>query len=236
MAKPFVPWSKEKNDRYNAERERQRQETDRCILAAIEAINQGKTREEVKAAIDAACDTPPKPKAADAPDFSVLLEPHRMRADGWTADMQRTFIRTLADTGSVTHAAKAAGVSRSTAYALRHRAGHATFAVAWDVAIQLGRKRLLDIAMERAAEGQEVPVWYRGEQVGTRTVFNDRLLTFLIGHTPAPAHSQFSAEELAAMFGGMIDAIETTMPHPLALRLAAEQAAAEAKAAEENQF
>lgn len=234
MAKPFVPWSDEKNARYQAKRAALRAATDHCLLAGIEASKRG---EDIGAAVEAARKTFEKPKAPDpVPGLDRLLEPRTHRVDGWTADMQRDFIRTLADTGSVSHAAKAVGVSRSTAYAMRHRAAHATFALAWDVAIQLGRKRLLDVAMERAVEGQAVPVWYRGEQVGTRTVYNDRLLTFLIGHTPPPAHAQLTPEELAAMFPRMLDAIDTLMPHPLAVRLTAERAAEKAAAAEEDDF
>lgn len=234
MTKPFVPWSKEKNDRWLARQQKLREGTDRCILAGIEAAKAG---EDIKAAVDAANDTPTKPKPADTmPDLTPLLETQKLRVDGWTVEMQRDFIRTLADTGSVSHAARAVGVSRSTAYAMRHRAAHATFALAWDVAIQLGRKRLLDVAMERAIEGQEVAVWYRGEQVGTRTQFNDRLLTFLIGHTPPPAHDELRPRELAAMFHTMLESIDTLLPHPLAVRLAAERAADEAEAAKEEEF
>lgn len=236
MAKPFVPWSKEKNERWNARRKQQREETDRCIRAGLAALEEGKDEAGIHASMAAVADKPPETKESATARFDVLLEPRQLRVDGWTADMQRDFIRALADTGSVSHAAKAAGVSRSTAYAMRHRAGHSTFALAWDVAIQLGRKRLLDVAMERAIEGQEVPVWYRGEQVGTRIVYNDRLLTFLIGHTPAPAHADLSPQELAAMYPTMLEAIDTLMPNPLAVRLAAERAAAEAKAAEEDEF
>lgn len=238
MAKPFVPWSKEKNDRWNARRERQRAETDRCLLAGIEALKRG---EDPGPAMEAAQDKPARSApaaaaAASATEFAALLEPRKLRVDGWTADMQRDFIRALADTGCVSHAARAVGVSRTTAYALRHRASHGVFALAWDVAIQFGRKRLLDIAMERATEGQEVAVWYRGEMVGTRTVYNDRLLTFLLAHEPRPAEPLLSPDELAAMFPAMLDAIDSLRPHPVAARLAREAAELEAKDAEEDEF
>lgn len=233
MAKPFVPWSKAKCEQELARRAAQRAETDRCIVAGIDALKQGG---DLAAAMDAVRDRPRRTTAAEAaPDLTPLLQTHRLRVDGWTVEMQRDFLRTLADTGCVSHAAKAAGVSRSTAYAMRHRATHSTFALAWDVAIQLGRKRLLDIAMERAIEGQEVAIWYRGEQVGTRTVFNDRLLTFLIGHTPPPAHAALDPEELAAIFPRLLDTVDRLLPHPLAMRLAADRAAEAAAQAEEEE-
>jgi hypothetical protein len=56
----------------------------------------------------------------------------RIRRDGWTIARQATFIRALLVTGSVTRAAKSAGMSRESAYRLRARSGHADFAAAWD--------------------------------------------------------------------------------------------------------
>ena len=224
MAKNDIPWSKAKNDRVNARAARLREETDRCIMAGLAAMKNG---EDLTEAIDAARDKR-EGSAAAAPPHAPLLEPHTPRVDGWTADMQRDFIRALAETGCVSHAARAVGVARNTAYAMRQRAPHAVFSIAWDVAIQWGRKRLLDIATERALEGQEVPVWYRGEQVGTRVVHNDRLLTFLLSHKPESAHPALSPHELAAMFPRLLDMIDTVLPHPIAVRLAAEKAAEEA--------
>lgn len=230
MAKQPPRSRKEENDRRLAREAALRARTDRVVLAGIAAIERGEHPAAAMAAADA--ETKPAAPAAATPDLTPLLEPRKARADGWTAAMQRDFIRALAETGCVSHAAKAVGVARNTAYAMRQRATYATFALAWDVAIQMGRKRLLDIAMERAIEGQEVAVWYRGEQVGTRTVHNDRLLTFLIAHTPAPAHPTLTPDELAAMFPRMLDAINTLPPHPLAVRLAADAADA-ARAADE---
>ena len=232
MAKDFVPWSKEKCARVAARNAALRETTDRAVLAGIAAAHRG---EDIAAAVKATMPTAEQPAATTGiPDFDALLAPRRIRVDGWTVTMQRDFIRTLAETGCVSHAAKAAGVSRNTAYAMRHRAAHATFAVAWDVAIQIGRKRLLDIAMERAIEGKQVPVWYRGEQVVTRHVFNDRLLTFLIQRPPEPAHPTLTPYELGALFPQMIETIDVLLPHPIAARMAQEDAAA--KAAEEDGF
>ena len=228
MARQPQQWTKEQNDRYNARQAALREATDRRILAAIAAIRRGEDPVALFAAEDAAAK--PTAAAAAASEFAPLLELRKVRVDGWTIAMQRDFIRALAETGCVSHAAKAVGVARNTAYAMRQRATHSTFALAWDVAVQMGRKRLLDIAMERAIEGQAVAIWYRGEQVGTRTVYNDRLLTFLIAHTPAPAHPTLTPEELSAMFPAMIEAIDTLLPHPFAERLAKDAAEADAAA------
>lgn len=59
------------------------------------------------------------------------------RAGEWTAATAVTFIVTLAATGSVTLAARAAGMSRKAAYALKQR--DPAFAFAWAAATQASR-------------------------------------------------------------------------------------------------
>lgn len=104
----------------------------------------------------------------------------QQRHDGWTAERQRDFIAGLAQSGSVTAAARMVGMSVESAYRLRHAAGADGFAAAWSDALDRGIARLEDIAVERAIGGVETPVWHHGEQVGTRIVYNDRLLMFLL--------------------------------------------------------
>ena len=56
----------------------------------------------------------------------------RIRRDGWTAERQLHFLDALARTRSVTDAARAAGMSRESAYRLRYRPDGALVAAAWD--------------------------------------------------------------------------------------------------------
>ena len=58
--------------------------------------------------------------------------PRSFRRDGWTPQRQLAFLDILACTGSVTAAARAAGMSRESAYRLRNRASAVSFAAAWD--------------------------------------------------------------------------------------------------------
>lgn len=60
----------------------------------------------------------------------------RTRRDGWTPERQLRFLGALARTRCVTSAARAAGMSRESAYRLRARPGHALFAAAWDKALR----------------------------------------------------------------------------------------------------
>jgi hypothetical protein len=121
----------------------------------------------------------PEGQAAQAPDF-LPVPRQRERFDGWTPERQRGFIDALARTGSVKAAAHAVNMTPEGAYLLRRHAEAGEFRKAWKDALALGVQRLEDIAMERALHGIEVPVYHFGEIVGTRRVFNDSLLMFLL--------------------------------------------------------
>jgi hypothetical protein len=60
----------------------------------------------------------------------------KVRRDGWTAERQLRFLDALGRTRSVTRAARAAGMSRESAYRLRRRREAALFAAAWDQALR----------------------------------------------------------------------------------------------------
>ena len=60
----------------------------------------------------------------------------KIRRDGWTPERQLRFLGALAATRSVTRAARAAGMSRESAYRLRARKDGALFAAAWDQALK----------------------------------------------------------------------------------------------------
>jgi hypothetical protein len=124
-----------------------------------------------------AADTDP---AADAPGFTPV--PVRPRADGWTPERQQRFIEALADTGSVQIASLGNGMSAESAYRLRRRPGGEAFDAAWDAAMAVATRRLADAAFERALEGVEQPVFWKGDVVGTRRQPSDRLLMFLLKH------------------------------------------------------
>ncbi|WP_298291649.1 hypothetical protein [Novosphingobium sp.] len=102
------------------------------------------------------------------------------RHDGWTPERQRGFIEALADTGSVKHAAHAVNMTAVGAYYLRRQPEADEFRKAWEAALALGVQRLEDIAMDRALNGVESPVDSYGKIIGTRMVYNDRLLMFIL--------------------------------------------------------
>ncbi len=117
---------------------------------------------------------------ADTPAFTPV--PVRPRHDGWTPERQALFLETLADTGCVSDAAARVGLSVESAYRLRRRRDAASFAAAWEGALAHGTRRLVDLAFERAIAGVAVPVFYKGEVVGERRTYSDKLLMFALRH------------------------------------------------------
>ncbi|MFC0588155.1 hypothetical protein ACFFF7_01880 [Novosphingobium aquiterrae] len=117
----------------------------------------------------------------DAPDIILPpLVPTRQRSDGWTPQRQRDFLEALAGSGSVAAAARAVGMSREAAYALRRRADARGFAQAWDAARLLAAEHLVDLAWDRAVQGELRPLVYHGEVVGEVRHYDNRLLLGLI--------------------------------------------------------
>ena len=106
--------------------------------------------------------------------------PLRPRADGWTPERQIRFIDALAETACVADACKAVGLSERSAYALRARPDAASFRGAWEAAVDLGLRRLGDALLSRAINGVVTPIFYKGEQVGERRKYDDRLAMFLL--------------------------------------------------------
>ena len=106
------------------------------------------------------------------------------------------FLRMLSATHSVSAAARSVGMSRQSAYRLRSRLKGKPFDLAWDVAFHHSYDNLAHAALDRALNGVEVPVYHFGEIVGTRKVYNDYLLMFLLRNR---APKRFGADNARGM-------------------------------------
>jgi len=62
----------------------------------------------------------------------------------WTPARERVFLAALLETGSVARAARAAGMSRSSAHRLRRRLAGTPFDRAWDQALAVHARQLAD--------------------------------------------------------------------------------------------
>ncbi len=121
------------------------------------------------------------PRSPGAPTRAILPTPPRAeRHDGWTLPKQVAFLRALSATHSVAEAARSVGCSRQSAYGLRSRLKGQPFDLAWEVAYHHSFDVLAHAALDRAINGVERPVFYKGEQVGSYRRFDEGLTVALL--------------------------------------------------------
>jgi hypothetical protein len=172
----------------------------------------------------------------DPEEYRWVPVRRRPRHDGWTDEKQRRFIEVLADTGLVSHAAKSVGMTRESANRLRRSPHAAAFSRAWDAARDHAGSALEDIVFERAIEGVEHNVYNEcGEVICAKRVYNDRLLTFLLGHLKPerygrktssvenPAPSTPALTPTAETLDASLRAMEPQLPAPPETILGAEE-------------
>ncbi|HTI31958.1 MAG TPA: hypothetical protein VL405_07475, partial [Sphingomonas sp.] len=119
-------------------------------------------------------------KAEPQPDLGFEPVALRERADGWLPERQVEFVEALAECGCVAEACKRVGMSEGAAYKLRARPDAVQFRRAWRAAIAHAMDRLAEAAFSRALNGVSRPIFYKGEQVGERVYYDERLTQFLL--------------------------------------------------------
>ncbi len=150
---------------------------------------------------------PATPASGDASDKAP-------RRDSWSLDTQAAFLRALSATHSVAEAARSVGRSRQSAYRLRSRLKGQPFDLAWEVAFHHSYDVLAHAALERALNGIEVPVFYKGELVHTYRRFDERLTVALLsrftqGGNPAFGRLGPMAERHARDFEALLAKVES---------------------------
>jgi hypothetical protein len=108
-------------------------------------------------------------------ELAFVAVPVRARQDGWTKARQQGFILRLALSGCVTLAARGVAMTKASAYRLRERPGAESFAAAWDRALGWGQDRTIDVGLERALCGEQVPVVRAGRCIATLRRYDNRL-------------------------------------------------------------
>lgn len=157
----------------------------------------------------------PPPSAVPAPATQYEGQantPYQTRHDGWTPEIRVKFLEALANCGNVQSAVYFVQRSRTSAYKLRHRDGN--FALGWDAALLLARDVATDTLQDRAINGVEEEVYYRGEVVATRRRYESRLLLAHIARLDKLAEN-IATSRAAARFGDVTAAIaaeEDTAP------------------------
>ncbi|MBF0098390.1 MAG: hypothetical protein HQM04_13305 [Magnetococcales bacterium] len=102
----------------------------------------------------------------------------RRAAPGLTAKRRMLFLAALAQSGVITEAAQAAGMSRGCVYT--HRAKDPEFAREWDDSLLQFADSLEAAAHQRAVDGWLEPIFQGGELVGHARRYSDSLLLALL--------------------------------------------------------
>ena len=139
-----------------------------------------------------------------------------VRHDGWTPERRTRFLDRLAQDGNVLAACALVGLSREAAFRLRRR--EPLFARAWAAAQSLAREASAQVLGSRAIDGVEEDVWYRGEVVGTRRRYDNRLLLAHMARLDKLAEANPEAEADAARFDELLACIAgEALPEELAV-------------------
>jgi hypothetical protein len=122
----------------------------------------------------------PGPAEGDEPADPRFDDPggEDVRHDGFGPAARRLFLKTLAKTGCVAEAARAAGISTRTAY--NHRERDPAFADLWRLALSSAAVDIELIAWERGVTGIEEPVYAYGKFSHMRVRRNDAILLRLL--------------------------------------------------------
>src|SRR6478735_580550 len=139
-------------------------------------------------------------------DMSPFISPDpAIRRRGWSPERKLRFLDRLAQCGNVRAACGAVGMTREAAYLLRRR--DALFARGWSAALVLARECSAEALGDRALDGDEEAVWYRGEQVGTRRRYDTRLLLAHLARLDRMVEKAPDAAKDAARFDEILGCI-----------------------------
>src|SRR5579883_342376 len=119
-----------------------------------------------------------KPVQRMMPGMPRARPPAQHKKEAAIGHRRAASLAALAAPGSVSRAARLAGVPRRTAY--DWRAADEAFGKAWDEALERGTDVLEDEAVRRASEGTLRPVFQGGKKVGTVREYSDLLLIFML--------------------------------------------------------
>lgn len=139
-----------------------------------------------------------------------------------TPEKLSAFCAALAETGQVSKACAAVGISRQTAYGWREDLPE--FAEAWDKALKISTGVLEDEAVRRGHDGWDEPVFHQGVQCGTVRKFSDTMLIFTLKARDPAKYRENSRVELTGADGGPVQMDDKSASARLAQMMALAQA------------
>ncbi|WP_108810991.1 hypothetical protein [Sphingorhabdus sp. Alg231-15] len=143
------------------------------------------------------------------PDEQSLPEPTlRPQHNGWTKAKMRAFLEALAASGSVTAAAATVYMSRDSAYKLRARLAGTPFDLAWEAALENAIRQVTHEAIDRAINGVAQPIFWKGEQIGEKRIFNENLTKFIMCNPSRIGRNPVAREFALTKWDSILDRVE----------------------------
>ncbi|MEO7277234.1 MAG: hypothetical protein ABIW33_04345, partial [Sphingomicrobium sp.] len=136
---------------------------------------------------------------------SSQLPARKPRHDGWTVDRQDAFLKALASSGCVAHAARSVGMSRQSAHNLYNHPRAADFRRAWEAALDCSLRLVEDGAWSRSIHGVPRPIFFQGEQVGEYRHYDERLTMFLLRYRRAHRYAEVPKLAPLVSMPGLVD-------------------------------
>ncbi|QTD55245.1 hypothetical protein [Parasphingorhabdus cellanae] len=147
--------------------------------------------------------SPHIPSEQDLPEPTL-----RPQHNGWSKPKMRSFLEALAASGSVTTAAKSVYMTRDSAYKLRARLAGTPFDLAWEAALENALRQITHEAVDRAINGVAQPIFWKGEQIGEKRVFNENLTKFLIANPSRIGRNPMAREFALTKWDSILDRVE----------------------------
>jgi len=134
-------------------------------------------------------------------NLPAIIPPTHAIPQQFSREAQASFLDALSDWGNVRAAARAAEVSRTTAYRMRRACPR--FRALWDAALLLARPKVEEELADRALNGVEETVFYHGEEVATRRRYDARLLLAHLGRLDRLTEDSEACEGARDFYGAV---------------------------------
>ena len=127
------------------------------------------------------------------------------RQRAFTAPRKKQFLKVLSETGNVSEAARAIGLTRL--QVTRHYESNERFAEQWRAALEEATDGLEREARRRAFEGTEEPVFYQGKECARVRRYSDTLMLALLKAERPEKYKDRVASELSGELRGGVLAV-----------------------------
>jgi hypothetical protein len=127
------------------------------------------------------------------------IRPLKPRRNGWTAERQAAFLEALADTASVTEAARRVRMTPQSAHWLRRQPAAAEFRAAWAAALAETLQQVTQSALDRVMNGEECVIEADGMRIVRRRPCAPSLVIHMLERAAAAKERGVKVSEIGKL-------------------------------------